>query len=201
MLYWVLASVNLIRWIRPSSGYGYDEVGCSHKCCLPKLKQFVMVILTITIAAFVGMMAYILGNIGPKAEPIGTDQLIAEFAWFSFFVTFMIIEIFWFLLMILCGICGASMDLFEPSEQGDNTKGGMTCAVILSMVAVIAVSAAQIILVARVFLWTQAVQGLEWSVSEAIGYTMLLDFVPAALVVFCCILSPFQKGTVFRSKV
>jgi len=199
MLYWVLASVNLIRWIRPTTGYGYDEVGCSHKCCLPKLKFFVMIILAVTVAAFIGMLVYILGNLGPTADPIGGSQLISEFAWFSFWATFMIIEIVWFLLMILCGICGASLELFEPSEQGDNTKNGMTCSVILSMVSVILVSVGQIILVARVFLWAQAL--FTWDISQAVGYMLLLDLFPGFLLAFCCILSPFQRGTVFRSKV
>jgi len=163
----------------------------------------VHIVLTITLVAFVVVAVFVLGNLGSEAVAgidITYEAQLAEFAWFSFFLTFIFIEVVWFIILILCGVCLSGLELFEPAEEGDNTKNGMICAVFLAMLGVIMVAIAQTILIVRVFFWTQF-PWFTWDAPTAVGYTTLLDLVPAIVVVACCLLSPLQKGTVFRRKL
>jgi len=197
-----LASLNLIRWIRPASAYG-DE-GCTNKCCLPKLKQFVWVVLVLTVLAFITMIVFIMADIGTTPAgggvTISAEQQIAEFAWFSFYVTFVFVEVVWFLLLSVCGICSAGLDLFTPSEEGNNDQSGMNCAFLVSMLTCVLVSIAQITLLVRVFLW-RPFPGVEWDLPTTAGVTLLLDFVPAIILIVCCLLSPYRKGTLFTEEL
>jgi len=122
----------------------------SCKCCMGSLREFIMVIVVLNAGLFIAYLVilFAIGGDPVGGSPLTYQQQMISFIWFSWYVTFCMIALVWFIVAAMAAFCKCISGAL--SDKSTLVKRAILISLIVALMVFVGQTSVQI----RTFLWT-----------------------------------------------
>jgi len=177
-IFWTIAALLLLRWLKPRK-----ECALSCKCCMGSLREFIMVIVVLNLGLFIVYLGMLFGINGDPVDssPLLYLQRMISFVWFSWYVTYCMIALIWFIVATIAAFCECISGAF--SDKSKLVKRAILISLIVAVMVFVGQTSVQI----RTFLWVDDSPFPElrnWSIYLFFTQLMVVDLIPTILILY-----------------
>jgi len=182
---WTISCLLLLRWLKPRK-----SCSLTCRCCMGSLREFITVIVVLNLGLFIAYLVILFSSSDGRSNYPGTalsyNQIIVSFVWFSWYIFFCLMALFWFVIATLAAFCelmGGAL-----TDKSTLIKRSILLALLVAIMVFVGQTSVQI----RTFIWTNESpfpQFQNWTIQLFFTQLLIVDLIPTIPIIYSASIS------------